>query len=277
MDWLKRHFAIGAAVILHSTLAIGVAAVVVGVAIAAMWLQHSGWLAKAVPPLPTIPPVKIRVNGPTMIVRGGQYMFVADVSGPAGNPEWAMLPLGAGSLHVSADGRSAEFSTLDATSLALIVSVAGDGKQIAHDHIQVEVLDIHVPEPPPQIIQPQIIQQLMPQAAMGPPAPPSIHEMTLGALETVTSDDLPAEARTVAGSIRSVIARLNTGLMPPGSDVVEEIGKQIDAAMPERARKWATFVASLDTILDAETASGHVTAASKGPALAQIADVLQSQ
>jgi hypothetical protein len=51
-------------------------------------------------------------------------------------------------LHVSADGKSAEFSTLDATSLALIVSVAGDGKQIAHDHIQVEVLDIHVPEPP---------------------------------------------------------------------------------------------------------------------------------
>jgi heme oxygenase len=46
--------------------------------------------------------------------------------------------------------------------------------------------------------------------------------------------------------------------------------------MPERARKWATFVASLDTILDAETASGHVTAASKAPALAQVADVLQA-
>jgi hypothetical protein len=102
--------------------------------------------------------------------------------------------------------------------LALIVSVAGPGKQIAHDHIQVEVLDIHVPEPPAP--QPVIIQQLMHRPHDGDAAPSSAarcHEMTLGALETGRRATIgPAEARTVAGCIRSVIGRLNTGLMPPG-------------------------------------------------------------
>src|SRR4051812_40047426 len=123
MDFLKRHIATGVSVALHSALLLGVVVFVVAVVIAWGWLNSAGWLARAVPPAPTLSPVKIRIHGPTMIVRGGQYMFVADVSGPAGNPEWSMLPLGAGALHVSADGKSAEFSTLDAEQLALIVSV----------------------------------------------------------------------------------------------------------------------------------------------------------
>lgn len=266
MDWLKRHLGIATAFVLHSAVLLGIAAAVSAVVIAVLWLNHSGWLAKAVPPPPTLSPVKIRIHGPTMIIRGASYMFTADVAGPAGSPEWAMLPPGAGSLHVSADGKSAEFSTLEAEQLALMVSVAGDGKQIAHDHIQVEVLDIHQPQPAPVI---------QPQTAMLPPAPPSLQELTLGALETVNSEDRAAEARTVAGCIRSVVGRLNTGMLAPDADVVGEIGKQIDVAIPDRARKWAPFVAALDTILDHETTNGHVTAASKAPALIQVADVLQ--
>ncbi len=213
MDWLKKHIALVASFVLHSTLVIGLVAVIAGVIIAGMWVNSSGWLAKAVPAPPTLSPVKIRIHGPTMIIRGGQYMFTADVAGPAGSPEWSMLPLGAGSLHVSADGKSAEFSTLDAEDFALIVSVAGDGKQIAHDHIQVEVLDVNQPVPPAP-------QPTAMQLAAALPPPPTIEDLTLGALETVESDDRQAEARMVAGTIRSVVKRLDTGLMPADADVV---------------------------------------------------------
>lgn len=117
MNWLKNQLTIGIGVLLHSLFAIGVLVAFAGLVIGFLWLNHSGILAKAVPAAPVLSPVKVRVKGPTMIIRGGQYMFTADVTGPAGTPEWSMLPAGAGALHVSADGKSAEFSTLEDLSL----------------------------------------------------------------------------------------------------------------------------------------------------------------
>src|SRR5690606_71325 len=150
-------------------------------------------------------------------------------------------------LQVMPDTHTVEFSAIDPGIYALHVAVAGEGLQVASSSIEFENLELVEEEIP-----------AIDQAPVPPvPAVPTVAETTLAALSQVASDDPVTEARIVAGCIKSLITRIQTGLVAPDADLVHELSQQIDVALGEHANAWQSFVGVVEGILASLRAQGQ--------------------
>jgi hypothetical protein len=224
------------------------------------------------PPVP-LEPVKIMIRGPqpAVMIEGVSGLFLADVTGPAGRPEWRLTPGDGGTLRPS--GNMLEFLPGQSGRYSLVVSVAGDGRQIATDQIELEIVHIREEESEADAMPPADSSQ----ANVPPPAPkpPTVAELAAGALAAVEPDNRASEARIVAGCFKSVIGRINAGFIAPDADPMLEVEAQVNAALGAHAGKWATFLGSMGIVLEQLRQQGHVTtAASKIPALSEMSAVL---
>lgn len=251
---------------------------VIGVSVYQLW--SSGWVAQAIPapeapPAPPPPdPVTVQLHGPTIGVRGITYVFTAAISGDAGEAKWTVTPPTEGALRTFDQGRSAEFTCIDEGKFLIGVSVGGAAKQVAVSQITFENLNL-IEES--EVMEDQHPAELPPVMAQSPPPLPTVEDLAQGALDAVVSEDKAGEARIIAGSLRMFAQRLNTGLLPPDTDVPLEVEKQVQEALGARASKWQEFLLSFDGIIEDLRSRGQVTtAASTTPALFKVADVLQS-
>lgn len=241
--------------------------VVIGLVVSAGWFVWSGWLNRLTPAPPVISPVTVSLDGPTPeAVAGSSYIVAATIAGPAGKPTWEVTPLGT-SLTVNADGRTARFSPREAGHYAIRIVVPGDGMQVAKSEIEVDVLAISdSPEPAPSPADP-------PHDHV-----PTVGELTAEALANVASSDRVAEAHIIAGSIKSVIARIETGLLSPDADALAEVETQARAALGAKISDWdIPFFGAMAVMFDSLRQQGAITtAASALPTLKEMAAVLQN-
>jgi hypothetical protein len=248
------------------------------------WFVKSGWMAKLTPPLPIVEPLKLRIHGSPIIVRGVTNVYTAEIAGPAGNIEWKVIPTTGGTLRPLTDGHSAEFSTLNAGNVTIAVMVAGQGLQIASDQLDVEVVDFtekpSPEEPPPSPDMPPP----PPPSTNNPPPPPqpqqpqvvSMAEYVNGALLNVVSPDRGAEARHIAGTISTIIGQLQTAQLPPDTDIPALIEQQASAALGDRANNWSNFFIALRIAFDVRRQQGiGLTAAGTLPDLMDMTAVLR--
>lgn len=251
------------------------------------WAYNQGHFA---PPADrVVRPVSIQVYGPTTSLRGESAYFTAITEGETGKPSWQLVPATAGALTILPDGHTAHFRSLDEGVFSIIVSVAGDKMQVASAHTEFDNVDPetiaaeygpppeHEPQPQPQqqLSLLELAQSIANQPPEPEPEPPSVTDLTLGAFDQIESEDKVAEARMVAGCIRSVIGRIETGLMAPDADPMAEVERQVNAALGERSAHWTLFLVSLRSIFDSLRDQGHVTtAASSVSTLAEISGTL---
>lgn len=235
--------------------------------------------AQSVPP-PAEPPVKnfsqptavgIKLYGPSRTLENSEYFFHVDITGVAGTPNWRLMPDVKGALVVFPDGKKARFQTAETGEYTLFVSVAGEGLAVATDVLAFDNLVVtgeHEEDhaaPPAPVAAAQVIPQV------------SLSDLAQQALDAVESEDKVADARTVAGSITSLIKRIEGGLVEPGADPVHEIGVAIDTALGENAKHWHPFMAQVKGIFDDLRQQGAVTTAPTAMhALTEIARVLNS-
>jgi hypothetical protein len=221
------------------------------------------------------PPATVRLYGPTTVVRGEHAYFHIETSGKVGRATWKLVPATTGAMHVLPDGKAVEFRSLEGGTFQVIVSVAGDGRQAAADHIEFENVDLVQQSDSVSPIQSAAAVMPSHEVPMVHEPPPTITDLALGALDQVDSQDRAAEARVVAGCLRSVIGRIETGLMAPDADPVREVELQARAALGSRYESWSMFMQSVAAIVDQLREQGHVTtAASMVPALSEISGAL---
>jgi hypothetical protein len=230
------------------------------------YVYNAGYLAQLAPEPKPVAPVTVRLFGPQLTVAGDRVYFHASVEGPAGPCQWRLVPDMPGALRVMSDSRTVEFSALEPGIYVLHVAVAGEGLQVASESIEFENLELVEEEEQPAT----------PTVPLPPvPAAPTVAETTIAALSQVSSDDHLGEARIVAGCIKSLITRIQTGLVAPDSDLVQELELQVDVALGEQAQAWRPFISVVDGILASLRAQGQITtAASAVPALREIAATL---
>jgi hypothetical protein len=252
----------------------GIGICTVGIAFLCIWLWRTGWLDSVLPAVREAEQVKVSVYGPAIAIRGLTADFHVDTVGKSGRPEWLLLsPEGkTGHLRVSTDGKRAEFQSLDDGVYTLYVAVGGEAMQVAQGHIRFENLELTeaVPEP----VQQDLIQMPQMSSVMAPPPRATVNELTHGALATVESDDKSAEARMVAGSINSVMARIRTGNFPVGADPAVAIAEMVSQNMGERAKKWETFLIAVGAILAYQHEEGVIAPADKIHALNEMYNIL---
>lgn len=263
---------------------IGLVLALIVAVLVGLWANHLGLIARAVPPAPAVvtrehrivTPVHLEVEGPHTCIRGETYVFLArfDTPGAVGRPVWRLIPEETGALEPIGDnGMAVRFRSLDSGVFSIICSVAGEGGQVANAHREFENTDLVE-----EVVE-EVVQQPEPAMAAAPelpPQPPTVGELIRGAIDNVTSGDRTAEAKVVAGCFQSYIGRVNTGLVPPDSDVVVEVEKQVQAALGPRAANWNTFMAAVDNVVNSLREQGDVTtAASAVPTLAAVADALR--
>lgn len=247
-----------------------------GASVGGIATWRSGWLDRLTPAAPVIQPVNVRLYGPTMAVRGDTIYFRADIRGNSGRPYWSVIPPTNGALMVMDDGRTASFRSLEEGIFSISVSVAGDGLQVASDHVEFENLNLvdNQREQAPAVDLMSALAGLTQPAMIEQPAP-TVAELAEQALEQVVSEDRAGEARIVAGCFRSVISRVETGLVAPDVDPMHEIATQVNVALGQHYEPWQSFMLAAATIFDSLRSQGEITtAASAVPTLTEIVGVL---
>lgn len=242
-----------------------------------------GWLDEA-PKNPTNPqPVAVKIYGPAECLVGGEYYFHLEVKGEAGEmKDWHLVPDVPNALTIMPDQNKVRFQCTEPGTFSIIVGVGGDNRQVSVDHIEFENLD-YTDTPPPSE-QPETPTHPPvgppPGSDMPPPAapvPPTVAQLIRQAYDSVVSDKKPEEARIIAGSIVSIIKRIETGLLPPETDLSAEIEIAVEHSLGEQAGSWGLFVSEVSAILSLLRDQGDVTtAASAVPTLTEVVNVLQN-
>lgn len=230
-----------------------------------------------------IEPVYVQLSGPKFAVQGDRVYFHATVTGS--NPSkvsWSIHPHKAGILTALADdSRNAEFSSLEEGKYIITVAVSGEGGTPPHtDHLEFENVSLTSEK---EIEDALVAAQPQPQPVHATAAPetaappPSVSELTLGAIAMVPSTTKGAEARMIADVIYSLAKQIKGGLLPMYVDIPLEIENRSRKGLGVKAGDWGQFMVSLDTILDEMRRQGKITAtaASQADVLIEIANTLQ--
>lgn len=256
-------------------IAIGSLVAVSGAGVGGVATWRSGWLEELTPDPPVIQPVTVAIRGPSFTVRGDTAYFVAATAGKVGKPTWKVMPAGSGTLHVEGDCLSASFRSLDSGVFTLSVSVGGEGLQVASDSLEFENLNLNEDEPITDAdADARFLAELQ---QMTTPAVhiPTVPELAQAALEQVVSETRAEDARIIAGCFRSVINRLESGLVAPDVDPMNELDIQVTTALGDRSKAWTEFMRSVDGIFHALRDQGEITtAASTVPTLTEVLGVL---
>lgn len=238
-----------------------------------------GWLEPLMPTGPS-EPVDLQVYGPAECLAGGEYYFHLEHRGATGKATWQLIPETPNALTVFEDGARARFQSTETGGFSINVAIAGDAGLVAMDHIEFENLSVVEPEPEPDpavaALEALLMQEQQAAAtAAAAPPPPTVAQLTRRALDAVQTTDLGEEAFVIAGTIRALVARLETGLLPPETDVIVELASQIDHALGETASNWNPWLNEMAAIISTLRGQGHITtAASTIPTLLEIAAVL---
>lgn len=251
-----------------------------------MW--EAGWFKKLIaePASHVAQPITCELKGPEVILVGGEFYFIIEASGGASRPQVSLVPETPNAITLSDDGRTVRFQSEVPGTYSLQVAVGGPGGQVASDHLEFENLEFsETPdEPAPDATGPpmpnhgpgQMPPQPSPFVPLDPLAgAPTVTQLVEQALADVDSEHKAEEQKIVAGVIRSMINRIQTGLVEPSADVFRELEDQIEITLGERARSWGLFVVELRAIADQLRAQGALTtAATFVPMLRDTAAVL---
>jgi len=250
-----------------------------GLSLGVVHLWNSGWLDRLAPTPRIAAPVKIELQGSKECLAGGEAWFHVEVDGPAGDVQWELIPPIPGALTPSLDKQKARFQSSEPGVFIAMVKVAGDGRQVSSSYIEFENLAVveDVPkapaEPQPIVDIEAIKAMVLPQQ---PPAP-TVTELTQAALGDVDSANKVEESHRIAGIVKSIIQRIQTGLIAPDADVTLELESQLELALGEHARPWSVFIVDVRAIFGDLRSQGVITtAASTVPTLTEIAAVLSS-
>lgn len=256
---------------------VGAVACIASLAFAGVWAWDTELVDSLVPERNVAAPVGIRLYGPAECLRGSEYFFHVEVSGPAGRPQWTLIPPTNNALRISDDGLRAGFRSLDEGTFSVQVAVAGDARQVASDHIEFENLGV---TEPPLVQEPTAAEQLASLVAAMPAQPEpaqqiSVSDLVHEALADVASEDQAAEAKVIAGCLRSVIGRVQTGLVAPDTNVLGEVRLQAELALGDKVEAWELFLDDLETIAALLREEGRITtAASAVPTLSEMASAM---
>ncbi len=281
----------------NTTSFIGSVVSILAMVIVSSFAVNHGYLEEVVPgiappqvqvdpkPAPEVAPaaVEMKLFGPAELLAGSEFFFHVDVSGgKAGVPSWTLVPPISNALTVFPDGKRARFQSNIPGKFALFVAVAGEGMGVSVDKIEFENLEVEeVPEEgPPE-------NPMPPVAPVGPsPHQPSpmpgqiatVANLIQQAYNDVSSDDKQTEARAIAGSIKALIGRINSGSLPPSADPIAELESQVDIVLQDKSKHWGLFFAEMRAIITLLREQGDVTTiASTVPTLAEASAVLQSR
>ncbi len=294
MPWLAEQIAAGWTVLMHSTKFFLFVCFMLfaGIGCYVVYQKHNpgvlpdlpvtpGQVQPATPPPPPAPApvtpaieaVSISIHGPqpAIVIDGVSTLFMAETTGPAGTPKWRTLPAAAGTIRkTSADGRRAEFLSSGPGKCTVLVDVAGDGRQLATDAIELEVVSVGE-EPAPHDPNP------VPPAPPMPQQPQTVAQLVTGALANVNSSNRKAEAAKVASVLSALIGRIEGGALPPNTDPMDQIRTQLSNAMGADSGKWEGFLTSFDAIIQQlRTQGAIVTIADAVQTLQAAATVLRS-
>lgn len=253
-------------------------------------LWNNGYLDQIIPEPEVVKvsppePLAVVMHGPAKGVTGVTYVFTAEVTGNAGKAVWDVTPLteGAtaeGTLRTFDLGRWAEFTAVDEGDFLISVTIGGEANQSAAAKIKFQNLmlanldDLLPPEPEPP---PESHVTPAPMPGHAPEPLLSVEEELEFLIGQVNSADKGKERRMLAGSVRLLAQRANTGLLPPDADIPVELERQAKAVLGEKFGPWQSFVTGIDDIFNDLRGRGQVTTAgSTSPLLIKIADVLQN-
>lgn len=247
--------------------------------LAAVHLWNAGWLDRLTPAPRIAAPVKIELLGSKECLVGGEAWFHVEVDGPAGDVQWELIPPIPGALTPSLDKHKARFQSSEPGVFIAMVKVAGDGRQVSSSYIEFENLAV-IEDAPDEPAEPQPIVDIEALKAMvlpQQPVAPTVTELTQAALGEVDSANKVEESHRIAGIVKSIIQRIQTGLIAPDADVTLELETQLELALGEHARPWGLFIADVRGIIGSLRDQGHITtAASTVPTLTEIAAALSS-
>lgn len=217
-------------------------------------------------------PVTLTIHAPqpALVIDGVSTLFLAETTGPAGTPKWRVIPASAGTIRkTSADGRRAELLAIGEGTCTVLVDVAGDGRQLATDSVEIEVISFGAEA-----------DEKKPEHEMPSPAPMqqqvTVAQLVTGALANIEPDHRKDSGK-VSGVIKSVISRIEAGHFAPETNAVAVIESQLNQAMGADAAKWQTFIVALDAIVEQLRQSGQITTvASSVPTLAEVSAALDA-
>lgn len=269
----------------HSTAFFGACMVMFFTSLGAYGLYEAGafgllvtTIKRAIPEPPPVPPVTVSIRGPQprQVLEGVSTILVADTTGPAGDPQWSVIPSAAGSLH-PATGRVVDFTPHLDGPVVIHVVVGGANNQVAQAQVEVEALTQVVQEPEPAPAPPAPAPTPAPQPPPQPMPPPqrTVADVIAELLAGVNSPDRVTEAHAVASAVSSVVGMINAGTIPPSANVgamVEDAGVTV---LGKSAASWHGFFAGVSAILDTMRAQGDVsTAVTTVPVLLEVQGVL---
>lgn len=249
-----------------------------GLALGIVHLWSAGWLDRLTPAPRFAEPVSVAIHGPKEVLAGGEYYFHVEITGSAGKPIPMLVPDEPAALTLFPDGRTLRFQSSIPGVRVLTVSVAGDGRQVASSVIEFENLLVNEEPVEPEPQQPALSFEEI-QSLIMPTVPPAatVADRTRESLDGIASANKAEEAHRIAGIIKSLIQRINTGLIAPDADVTLELESQIELALGEHARPWGIFIADVRGVFGSLREQGAITtAASTVPTLTEIAAVLSS-
>jgi len=249
-----------------------------GLALGIVHLWSAGWLDRLTPAPRFAEPVSVAIHGPKEVLAGGEYYFHVEITGSAGKPIPMLVPDEPAALTLFPDGRTLRFQSSIPGVRVLTVSVAGDGRQVASSVIEFENLLVNEEPVEPEPQQPALSFEEI-QSLIMPTVPPvaTVADRTRESLDGIASANKAEEAHRIAGIIKSIIQRMDTGLVAPDADVTLELESQIELALGKHARPWGIFIADVRGIFGSLREQGAITtAASTVPTLTEIAAVLSS-
>lgn len=267
---------------IRTTLSIvGTLVCLAGLSLGIVHLWNAGWLDRLTPSPRYAEAVTVALHGPKETLVGGEYFFHVETAGAAGRPVCKLVPDEPAALTEFPDGRTFRFQSSVPGVRVLTVSVAGDGRQVASDSIEFENLEVFEEPSEEQAApsQPPIdVGALKALFAPPQPQPLSIKSIVLDSIAHVDTANKAEESHRIAGIVKSIIARIQTGLIAPDVDVAFEIESQIELALGEHARPWSVFMSDVRTTIFRDLrAQGVITdAASTVPTLTEIAAALSS-
>jgi len=256
------------------------------------WLYRKGYLDPAIPKVREVAPVKVNLYGPQVAIKGMTADFHVEISGVGGIPDWTLIaPANAttANLRISQDHKRAEFSGSEEGEYRILVGVGGEGMQVSTKTLTFENVELvsrqevdaanaradQVEQQAQQRIQAAQQQQQQMAQANAPP-PPTSAELAMGALTRVQTQDMPGEARMIAGSIRSVIGKIQTTpSLAFDADPAVMVAEQVQAQIGDRSKNWEFFLVAIGVILKDLRDKGQVTTPITAiPTLNEIANVL---
>jgi len=245
---------------------VGLVVVLGGAGIAALFAYDAGWI-NYLRPVNRVDMISLKVYGPGETLQGVESYFHVDVQGECGRPLWRLVPDTPNALTVFPDGRRARFHSNVDGDYHVIVTVAGEGRLVCLDSLSftnLQINDASTEQPAPVAAQ-----------AFVPPPPLSVGELTQAALDHVSGDGRTADARVVAGSVRSLVNRIQGGYVEPGADVASEVESHIRSALDGRSENWRPFIDQVHAIIQQRRELGEITtAASAVSCLEEIASTL---